>query len=163
MECLECRTTSRSVRSPMRSNVGIRPWMSSGRRGGTGASRRRRHPSRSHRRPPPRDQHGLPKVLLRRNQMISIPQAPSPVGNRRRLSTPTSTCPTGRVAAGAPILCDSRMVANGITRSRLPAGNDVVCTLDDPAVPELARKMGRCLPDGTCMTSGRFRRLVDSI
>lgn len=43
---------------------------------------------------------------------------------------------------GAPILCDAKMVANGITRSRLPAGNDVICTLDDPAVPELARKMG---------------------
>ena len=44
--------------------------------------------------------------------------------------------------AGAPILCDSRMVANGITRARLPAGNAVVCTLDDPAVPDLARKIG---------------------
>jgi len=43
---------------------------------------------------------------------------------------------------GAPILCDAKMVANGITRSRLPAGNDVVCTLDDPVVPELARKIG---------------------
>jgi precorrin-8X/cobalt-precorrin-8 methylmutase len=43
--------------------------------------------------------------------------------------------------AGAPILCDSRMVANGITRARLPAGNAVVCTLDDPAVPALARKI----------------------
>jgi precorrin-8X/cobalt-precorrin-8 methylmutase len=41
--------------------------------------------------------------------------------------------------AGAPILCDARMVAHGITRSRLPAGNEVICTLDDPAVPELAR------------------------
>jgi precorrin-8X/cobalt-precorrin-8 methylmutase len=44
--------------------------------------------------------------------------------------------------AGAPILCDSRMVANGITRARLPAGNEIVCTLDDPSVPERARKMG---------------------
>jgi precorrin-8X/cobalt-precorrin-8 methylmutase len=43
--------------------------------------------------------------------------------------------------AGAPILCDSRMVANGITRARLPANNDVVCTLDDPSVPALARKI----------------------
>src|SRR5436190_10777105 len=46
------------------------------------------------------------------------------------------------MVAGAPILCDSRMVANGITRARLPAGNEVVCTLDDPKVPELARKIG---------------------
>ncbi|MDJ1158836.1 precorrin-8X methylmutase [Chelatococcus sp. SYSU_G07232] len=42
---------------------------------------------------------------------------------------------------GAPILCDARMVAHGITRSRLPADNAVVCTLDDPAVPELARRL----------------------
>jgi len=43
---------------------------------------------------------------------------------------------------GAPILCDSKMVANGITRARLPANNVVVCTLDDPSVPALARKLG---------------------
>ncbi len=43
---------------------------------------------------------------------------------------------------GAPILCDSKMVANGITRTRLPAANEIVCTLDDPKVPELAREMG---------------------
>ena len=42
---------------------------------------------------------------------------------------------------GAPILCDSRMVANGITRARLPAANEVVCTLDDPAVPDIARRI----------------------
>jgi len=46
------------------------------------------------------------------------------------------------LVAGAPILCDSRMVANGITRARLPAGNEVICTLDDPAVPGLARRIG---------------------
>jgi precorrin-8X/cobalt-precorrin-8 methylmutase len=44
--------------------------------------------------------------------------------------------------AGAPILCDSKMVANGVTRSRLPKANDVVCTLDDPAVPGLATRLG---------------------
>jgi precorrin-8X/cobalt-precorrin-8 methylmutase len=43
---------------------------------------------------------------------------------------------------GAPILCDSKMVANGITRTRLPAGNEIVCTLDDPKVATLARDMG---------------------
>lgn len=42
---------------------------------------------------------------------------------------------------GAPILCDTAMVAAGITRSRLAAGNDVVCTLPDPKVPELAARM----------------------
>lgn len=44
--------------------------------------------------------------------------------------------------AGAPILCDAQMVASGITRKRLPADNDVVCTLSDPSVPELAAAMG---------------------
>ncbi|EYT61977.1 precorrin-8X methylmutase [Dietzia sp. UCD-THP] len=44
--------------------------------------------------------------------------------------------------AGAPILCDAHMVASGITRSRLPRNNDVVCLLSDPRVPELARQMG---------------------
>jgi precorrin-8X/cobalt-precorrin-8 methylmutase len=43
---------------------------------------------------------------------------------------------------GAPILCDAQMVASGITRKRLPAGNEVVCTLRDPAVPALAEKLG---------------------
>lgn len=42
---------------------------------------------------------------------------------------------------GAPILCDAKMIAQGITRSRLPANNDIICTLDDPAVPGLAEKM----------------------
>ncbi|MFG3404314.1 precorrin-8X methylmutase [Streptomyces sp. NPDC048142] len=44
--------------------------------------------------------------------------------------------------SGAPILCDVAMVASGVTRKRLPANNDVVCTLSDPSVPELAAKMG---------------------
>jgi precorrin-8X/cobalt-precorrin-8 methylmutase len=43
---------------------------------------------------------------------------------------------------GAPIFCDARMVAEGITRARLPANNEVVCTLGDPAVPALAAKLG---------------------
>ena len=43
--------------------------------------------------------------------------------------------------AGAPVLCDVRMVSEGITRSRLPAGNPVICTLHEPGVAELAQKM----------------------
>jgi len=42
---------------------------------------------------------------------------------------------------GAPILCDARMVSEGITRARLPAGNAVICTLGDAAVPALAQSM----------------------
>lgn len=46
------------------------------------------------------------------------------------------------LTAGAPILCDARMVAEGITRARLPAKNRVICTLGDPQVPELAARIG---------------------
>ncbi|MCX7286341.1 MAG: precorrin-8X methylmutase [Rhodobacterales bacterium] len=43
---------------------------------------------------------------------------------------------------GAPILCDARMVSEGVTRTRLPKGNEVICTLQDPRVADLARQMG---------------------
>jgi precorrin-8X/cobalt-precorrin-8 methylmutase len=43
---------------------------------------------------------------------------------------------------GAPVLCDAHMVASGVTRARLPASNDVVCTLRDPRVPALAARLG---------------------
>ncbi len=46
------------------------------------------------------------------------------------------------LAAGAPILCDTEMVAHGITRSRLPARNEVVCTLNEPPVARLAARLG---------------------
>ncbi|ANW21959.1 precorrin-8X methylmutase [Streptomyces clavuligerus] len=44
--------------------------------------------------------------------------------------------------AGAPILCDAQMVASGVTRKRLPADNEVICTLSDPSVPALAAGLG---------------------
>lgn len=46
------------------------------------------------------------------------------------------------LAQGAPILCDARMVSEGVTRTRLPADNAVICTLHDPHVPDMARAMG---------------------
>lgn len=45
------------------------------------------------------------------------------------------------LAGGAPILCDTNMVASGVTRSRLPAANQVICTLTDPRVPGLAAEV----------------------
>jgi len=45
------------------------------------------------------------------------------------------------LADGAPILCDARMVSEGVTRSRMPGGNEVVCTLHEPEVPGLAAAM----------------------
>lgn len=44
--------------------------------------------------------------------------------------------------AGKPILCDAKMVAHGITKARLPARNEVICTLDAPDVPALAARIG---------------------
>ncbi len=46
------------------------------------------------------------------------------------------------LAAGAPILCDANMVASGITRTRLPADNEIICTLSDPAVALRADRIG---------------------
>ncbi len=46
------------------------------------------------------------------------------------------------LAAGAPILCDARMVSEGITRTRLPANNQIICTLHDEGVREMALERG---------------------
>jgi precorrin-8X/cobalt-precorrin-8 methylmutase len=46
------------------------------------------------------------------------------------------------LAAGAPILCDARMVSEGITRGRLPANNQIICTLHDEGVREMALELG---------------------
>ena len=56
----------------------------------------------------------------------------------------TGLVPAARAALanGAPILCDAEMVAHGITRARLPARNEVICTLRDARVPALAEKLG---------------------
>lgn len=44
--------------------------------------------------------------------------------------------------SGAPILCDAEMVSHGVTRARLPAGNDVICTLRDPRTADIAKAIG---------------------
>ncbi|CAD5378296.1 Precorrin-8X methylmutase [Pseudomonas sp. OF001] len=59
-----------------------------------------------------------------------------------RFSPGAGSAGRAALAAGAPILCDARMVAEGITRARLPADNRVICTLNDPEVPALARELG---------------------
>jgi precorrin-8X/cobalt-precorrin-8 methylmutase len=46
------------------------------------------------------------------------------------------------LARGEPIICDAEMVAHGVTRSRLPADNEVICRLRDPRVPALAERLG---------------------
>lgn len=52
------------------------------------------------------------------------------------------TAARAALRAGAPVLCDVEMVARGVTRSRLPAGNEVICTLHDPRVAGIARTIG---------------------
>lgn len=59
-----------------------------------------------------------------------------------RFTPGMATAARTALAAGAPILCDARMVSEGITRPRLPAANAVICTLQDPGIPDLAREMG---------------------
>ena len=59
-----------------------------------------------------------------------------------RFSPGAGTAGRNALAAGAPILCDARMVSEGVTRTRLSANNQVICTLKDEGVPELARELG---------------------
>jgi precorrin-8X/cobalt-precorrin-8 methylmutase len=58
-----------------------------------------------------------------------------------RFSSGMAIAARAALEAGAPILCDVRMVSEGITKKRLPANNQIICTLQDPAVPDLAASM----------------------
>ncbi|MFT8890443.1 MAG: precorrin-8X methylmutase [Acetobacter papayae] len=66
------------------------------------------------------------------------------VGLEKNIVFTPGMAETARAAlqGGAPVLCDARMVSEGITRSRLPAQNRVICTLHEPTVPDLAQSMG---------------------
>ena len=64
------------------------------------------------------------------------------VAQRIRFSATFAEAARAALLRGAPILCDAKMVAQGITRPRLPAANDILCTLDAPEVPERARAIG---------------------
>ncbi|MEJ6392825.1 precorrin-8X methylmutase [Gymnodinialimonas sp. 2305UL16-5] len=59
-----------------------------------------------------------------------------------RLTPGMVTAARDAMQAGAPIFCDAHMVSEGVTRKRLPAENDVICTLRDPRVPALAAQLG---------------------
>lgn len=58
-----------------------------------------------------------------------------------RFSPGFATAARAALAAGAPILCDARMVSEGVTRARLPRANPVICTLHEPAVEQLAESL----------------------
>ena len=66
------------------------------------------------------------------------------VGLERDVAVSPGMVTAARAAleAGAPIFCDAYMVSEGVTQKRLPAQNDVICTLRDPRVPDLAAKLG---------------------
>ncbi|AEG51347.1 Precorrin-8X methylmutase [Sphingobium chlorophenolicum L-1] len=63
------------------------------------------------------------------------------LASRIRFSPTFARTAIAALEASAPILCDARMVSEGITAKRLPAANPILCTLNDPQVPELAAQM----------------------
>jgi len=78
------------------------------------------------------------RVVVRMIHSCGMTDLPADVG----YSAGVVRAARAALLGGAPVLCDAQMVASGITRRRLPAGNDVVCTLSDPAVPPLAERLG---------------------
>jgi precorrin-8X/cobalt-precorrin-8 methylmutase len=78
------------------------------------------------------------RVVVRMIHSCGMTDLPADVG----YSDGVVKAARGALLGGAPVLCDAQMVASGITRGRLPAGNEIVCTLADPAVPSLAERLG---------------------
>lgn len=64
------------------------------------------------------------------------------IADRISFSPDVAVSGTAALAGGAPILCDCEMVRSGIIARRLTAGNDVIVTLNDPSVPDLAKRIG---------------------
>jgi precorrin-8X/cobalt-precorrin-8 methylmutase len=83
----------------------------------------------------PADMEKLAVRLIHACGMVDIVQ-------ELRFSAGAGAAGRAALAAGAPILCDARMVAEGITRPRLAANNPVICTLHDADVADLAREIG---------------------
>jgi precorrin-8X/cobalt-precorrin-8 methylmutase len=77
------------------------------------------------------------RVVVRMIHSCGMTDLPDDVG----YSDAVARAARAALRAGAPVLCDAQMVAAGITRGRLPAGNEIVCTLNDPAVPALAERL----------------------
>ena len=78
------------------------------------------------------------RVVVRMIHSCGMTDLPADVGYSDGVVKAARTALLG----GAPVLCDAQMVASGITRRRLPAGNEIVCALSDPAVPSLAQRLG---------------------
>jgi precorrin-8X/cobalt-precorrin-8 methylmutase len=77
------------------------------------------------------------RVVVRMIHACGMTDLPADVG----FSAGVVRAARSALLAGAPVLCDAQMVASGITRRRLPAGNEVLCPLGDPAVPALAARL----------------------
>lgn len=80
----------------------------------------------------------LERVLVRMIHACGMTDLPRDV----RTSAGAAEHGVAALRDGAPILCDAMMVAEGVTRARLPRGNDVICTLRDPRVAALATERG---------------------
>lgn len=78
------------------------------------------------------------QVVVRMIHSCGMVDLPADVGHSANVVSAARSA----LAAGAPILCDARMVASGITRSRLPADNEIICTLADPATATIAGQIG---------------------
>lgn len=84
------------------------------------------------------DQPALERAVVRMIHACGMVDLPADV----ECSAGFATAARDALVGGAPILCDTNMVAAGVTRSRLPADNQVVCTLSDERVPDLAKQIG---------------------
>ena len=82
-------------------------------------------------------QTDLARVVVRMIHACGMTDLPQDV----QASPDAASAGVNALLAGAPLFCDATMVANGITRSRLPRNNEVICTLSDARTPELAAKL----------------------
>jgi precorrin-8X/cobalt-precorrin-8 methylmutase len=82
-------------------------------------------------------QTDLARVVVRMIHACGMTDLPQDI----QASPDAAAAGINALLAGAPLLCDATMVANGITRSRLPRNNDVICTLSDARTPDLAAKL----------------------
>jgi precorrin-8X/cobalt-precorrin-8 methylmutase len=82
-------------------------------------------------------QTDLARVVVRMIHACGMTDLPQDV----QASPDAASAGVNALLAGAPLLCDATMVANGITRSRLPRDNEVICTLSDARTTELAAKL----------------------
>jgi precorrin-8X/cobalt-precorrin-8 methylmutase len=79
----------------------------------------------------------LARVVVRMIHACGMTDLPQDV----QASPDAASAGVTALLAGAPLFCDATMVANGITRSRLPRNNEVICTLSDARTADLAAKL----------------------